>query len=132
MFKFNEEQIKLIKFLISGTLNTAINYAVYVLFIYLGMHHNVALACDYAFGIILGYLLNRYWTFASHENTTLSFLKYCSSYIILFLANLALLNLFIEQFNLGPNIAQLIAFTIVIGSSFFIQRFWVFKNKSDI
>ena len=75
----------------------------------------------------MGYVLNRYWTFASHAKPRLSFTKYCVTYIAVYLGNMVLLGVFVEFFMLGTRVGQLISLSTVTLLSYFAQNNWVFK-----
>ena len=119
---------KIVKFLIVGGTNTLLMYLLYLGLIYLGMHYGLALALDYVCGVLLGYILNRHWTFASHGKQINSFPRYVLTYVGVFAGNMALLVLFVESGLLGPELGQLIAFGLVTVMSFILQNAWVFKK----
>ena len=127
MWKDREERRKLLKFLIVGGANTLVMYSLYVLLLYVGLGYVVAITADYFFGICLGYTLNRYWTFKSHGKPTRGFLKYCVSYVGVYLLNLVLLIGFVELCSLGEAIAQIPAIAVATIASYSAQRIWVFK-----
>jgi len=57
--------IKIVKFITTGSVVTVLGHGLYIYFLQQGLHFQLALALDYGFGIILGYLLNKYWTFTT-------------------------------------------------------------------
>lgn len=124
--------MKIAKFTLAGILNTGLAYAIYVLLIELGVHYPVALAVDYAFGIFLGYLLNRYWTFADQGHPARGFLKYLATYLGVFVGNWALLTVLVELNFTGPVFGQLIALGVVTLLSYLLQRYWVFRPAPKI
>lgn len=119
--------MKIAKFALVGAANTLFCYFLYVLLVQQGVHYNLALAFDYAVGIVTGYLLNRFWTFASHGRPHWGFGKYVLTYIGVFFANATLLNLIVELLLTGPVMGQFIALSMVTLSSFLVQKHWVFK-----
>lgn len=121
-------RIRSLKFLTVGATNTALNYIIYVVLIYLGLHYNLALTIDYAIGILFGYYLNRYWTFAGREEIQNSFKKYFATYIAVYIVNMVSLNLIMKFTNLGPLWGQVIALTIATVFSFGFQNYWVFRS----
>ena len=132
-----------IKFLIAGGSNTAITFALYALLVHKGVDYNLSLALTYAIGIVLGFLINRMWTFASHENiseqdlvrtsqksTRKQFGRYVLSYLLIFLVNFLSLNLLVQAFKLNPIVAQLFAIAVSTVCSYFLQKSWVFNQKN--
>ncbi|WP_457619050.1 GtrA family protein [Lutibacter sp.] len=118
-----------IKFVIVGGINTGITYAIYVALIYIGLHYSIALSLLYIIGIVSGYFMNRYWTFASHKQCHRSFIKYSSSYVIIYFINLLLLALLVNNGLMEAVLAQLVILVITTIISFFIQKKWVFKSQ---
>ena len=121
------------KFLIVGGFNTALTFVIYAAFISAGMSYQLSLALVYIIGIVIGFALNREWTFAylKTENSTrksAQFLKYLILYIIVFTTNLLILTLLVEQLALNPIVAQLFALCVTTVLSFVLQKVWVFKN----
>jgi len=118
-----------LKFLIAGAFNTGINYLLFVLLVYLGLNYNIALTVDYIFGIGLGYLINRYWTFSAPGSNQKNLRKYIALYLLVFLLNALILNALIMLHIVRPIMGQLIALGIVTLLSFQLQNKWVFAAK---
>jgi putative flippase GtrA len=55
---------------IVGLVSTAVNYAIFISAIALGVHYLVAATLGSAITVIIGYYLNRSYTFASREPAT--------------------------------------------------------------
>jgi len=119
---------KPLKFLLAGGINTVAFYGFYVVLLRLGVPYNLALSLDYGGGIVIGYLLNRHWTFDAGGAGTRAFLKYCLSYIIIFLLNLAILNIIVKCGLLRPVFGQVLALGIVTAVSYTLQNVWVFRR----
>ena len=83
---------------------------------------------DYALGLILGYFLNRYWTFSDRNNIKFGFTKYIITYIIIFIINSTLLALVVEFNIMKPELGQLFILAIITLFSYLAQKNWVFIN----
>jgi putative flippase GtrA len=103
------------KFLISGALNTA---ATYVLFLFLIRFFGASAAytLTYAIGIVIAYFLNTFFVFRTGHSKRMVF-AVPVSYLIQYFYGLAALNTLIQIFRLPGNIAM----AIVIASSFPLQ-----------
>ena len=123
--------MKIAKFVFVGSFKTLFCYLLYVLLVKCGLHYNLALALDYFIGIIIGYILNRDWTFAGHGIPRLRFIKYLITYIGAFLLNVILLTFLVEFDWLGPIIGQIVVLGIVTVISFILQNYWVFRSHSQ-
>ena len=119
------------KFIIVGSTNTTVTYALYVALVYIGLNYNLALIIEYLFGIITGYVMNRYWTFSDRYNTPNSLFKYCATYCVSFAFNLGILNWLVLFGVLGPIMGQLVALGLATVVSFLLQNFWVFRPQNS-
>lgn len=117
-----------LRFLVAGTANTAVNYSLFVLLVYLGVHYNIALVIEYICGVCLGYILNRYWTFSSTTSNRKDFPKYVALYMASFLLNAVILNALVLLDIVGPIIGQLIGLCVATLFSFQLQNNWVFSG----
>jgi len=125
------------KFLIAGGINSAVTFALYALLIHQGVNYNLALTVTYALGIVLGFFINRLWTFTHNDNlaqakktkpTSIMFIQYLVVYLMLFSVNFLLLNLLVKVFNFNPIFGQFFAVVASTICSYFLQRSWVFKG----
>ncbi len=114
---------------IVGTLNTVICYALFALLVEVcAWHYHLALTVDYAFGIVVGFLLHRTSTFADRRHLRQAFSKYTLTLVATFLANLALLDALVRGRLAEPLLAQAVAMTIVALASYGVQTRWVFRH----
>lgn len=117
----------LTKFLITGLLNTGVTYLIYLALIAHGLDYNTSLAIVYLIGISIGFCLNKFWTFAStssHSNLH----WYIVLMAIVFLANLALLNIFVSLRLFNPQLGQLVSIGIITLLNYYVQKNWVFTE----
>ena len=101
-----------LKFLISGALNTSVSYALYLLLIITGITYELSLGGAYILGILLGFKLNRRWTFSVRANRV-QFCKYLFTMLLVFLSNLIILKLLVSYTPFEPKLGQLVALSLV-------------------
>ena len=130
MLLLNDYWLKIFRFILVGSVNTIAMYILYVGIIFIGLSYNIALTIDYVIGIIVGYMMNRYWTFAVNTSVMKSFPKYCVTYVGIYFINLAILNVIVRNNLLNPLLGQLVALGGIVFCSFLLQNFWVFPKKS--
>ena len=123
----NPEQRKIVRFILVGGFKTAVGYGLYLLLLWFGLHHDVALAGDYLFAITVGYVINRSWTFTNQGRPTAPVLKYVLSYILVFVLNSLALDLAIEL-GTGPELGQIPCLVLATVASYLLQRYWVFQG----
>jgi putative flippase GtrA len=122
------EHKRLALFVIVGTVNTAICYALFALLVHaFGWHYNLALVADYAFGTLLGYVLHRLSTFADRKPLRRAFRKYTLALVVAFIVNLLLLDALVAHAWLNPLVAQALAMSVATLASYVLQKHWVFR-----
>ena len=113
-----------LRFVVVGGVVTVLEYTLFAGLIMAGLNHNLALVADYSICLMLGFVLQRNWTFKSQTGPSAS-ARYLTTYAGLFAANLILLNLFLLT-HVSVLVAQLVALVLVSALSYTIQRTWVF------
>jgi putative flippase GtrA len=105
------------KFIISGVLNTAVTYALFLILTrFVGT--STAYTFTYAVGIAIAYLLNTFFVFRTGHSKRMA-IAVPVSYLIQYFYGLAALNILIQVFRVPAYIAM----AIVIASSFPLQFF---------
>lgn len=112
------------RFIVVGSLNTAIGFSVYFL-ANLFMPYTWAYTLAYAAGLICSYVLNAGWVFKTelHWKTMLVFpLVYVAQYLL----NLFLLKLLVDVFTLGESVSFFVVVVLTIPVTFLLSK-TVFK-----
>ena len=123
---------RLITFATVGMLNTAVCYAVYAAIVHwLAWHHDLALAADYGFGAVLGYVTHRLTTFGDRKHLRAAFGKYLAALIASFVLNVAVLDCFVASRLLDTIAAQVPAIALVTLASYMLQKHWVFRSHGS-
>lgn len=115
-------------FVIVGGINTVVMYGLYCFFLYLGFHYQLALLLEYAFGTVLGYTLNRRWTFGEQGKTPAGFTRYLTTYLGIYFCNVMLLATVVEMGWMTPMLGQIIILAVISLVNFLLQKFWVFRK----
>jgi len=127
--------LPIVRFAIVGGFNTALTYGIYLFFyLYVGLFYQLALLFEYSIGIVVGYLLNRYWTFVvdhsmPQSKSTQSFMRYAATYAGVYLGNVVLLSTIVETGWLSPVFGQIVSLAIISLLSFVMQKYWVFARQ---
>ncbi|MGP1665394.1 MAG: GtrA family protein [Rhodanobacter sp.] len=112
-----------LRFLISGGLNTAVTYAVY-LGLLGALGYKIAYTIAYVVGIVLAFVINRLFVFQTHRGWR-SMVLFPFVYLAQYLVSLAILWAWVEQLHMSSKLAPLIAILITIPLTFVLSR-WVF------
>lgn len=119
-------KVLLARFLLVGIANTLIGLcAIYFAMYVLQFEVIAANAFGYTIGVLLGFALNRAWTFDSRTHVVSSFLRYLLVLIVAYGANLVTVLFATYHFSLSPYISQtlgIIPYTVVgfLGSRYFV------------
>jgi putative flippase GtrA len=122
---------QLAKFGIVGLGTNLSLYAGYVLLLSIGVRPVVAMTVTYALGVLLGFLLNRAWTFAATPGSRSALARYASAYLVGYVLNVLLLAWFVDRLGWPAAYVQAGAIVVVALFLFVAQKFWVFPAARD-
>jgi putative flippase GtrA len=125
----NADLARFVKFAATGVLNTAVDFAAFVVLSYLGVQVYTAQIISYAAGMLNSYAVNRSWTFRSQEGFfSPVMLRFIAANLSLLALSLAVIWLVHGQLGLPklPAKAGATCMTVVLG--FAVNRLWVFKK----
>lgn len=119
---------RVVRYLFAGGLNSGLGLIMIAFFMYgLCLSPELSNSLSYGIGILTSYLLNRYLTFRSRGNMGRELFKFVLVYAAAFLANLLTLWLMIIQAGMHAMVAQVIAMTVFVVTSYWLQASIVFK-----
>ena len=118
-----------IRFLIVGTLTNVSLYLVYLLITWFAVEHKLAMTLVYISGVIMGFMLNRNWTFRHHGHISHGFIRYSVIYTAGYFVNLIGLYLLVDIAGYPHQIIQLLISILLAIIFFILLRSWVFHNK---
>ena len=121
-----------IKFCIIGTLNTVIDYSVYLLLnrvfdIYFLYANIMAIAV----AMTSSFVFNKYWTFRNHEKKIKSqSLKFVIVNIVYFFLNNSIVFVLASYLAFYDIFAKIIATIVCLFWNFFANRYWTFRKTA--
>lgn len=122
------------KFIISGSMAALVNFGTFfILLSVLEIYYLLSSVIAFSFAAVTSFCLQKFWTFES-----LSFKKIFTQFplfvgviVLNLLVNTLLVYSFVNIFNLGAFISQVLAGVIVATESFFVFRHVVFRAGSE-
>ncbi len=115
-----------IRFLLIGTLNTAVAYCLYALFIFSGLHYALAVLCSTLLGIGFSFKTFGKWVFFNPDNRRI--FRFFAVYTGCYFLNVGILKC-LTFFGLkNLYLAGLVSSFLVAIVSFFFNKFFVFKR----
>lgn len=121
--------LQAIKFALVGCANTLLGLGlIYAGMGVFGLAPVPANALGYAAGALLGFVLNRNWTFRHEGAWRASLIRWLALLACAYAVNLAVVVLLIRQLGLSPYVAQLGGVVAYAGLSFLGARHFAFRS----
>ena len=127
--------IKTIKFLIVGVINTLFGTAIMFSFYnLLGLNYWVSSAANYILASIVSYILNKYWTFQNKEKSVKIVVKFIVNILACYLIAYGIAIPLVRNVLSGigtkmqDNVAMLVGTLLFTALNYFGQRFFAFKE----
>ena len=116
-----------VRFLVVGVLNTAFGYTVFAALILLGVHRTVALTVATVLGVLFNFQTVGRVVFRSRDLRLL--LRFAAVYAVVYLVNVALLELWCRAVGLGPLAGQALSLPAAVLLAFSLMRGLVFGRS---
>ena len=125
-----DEFFKLVKFSITGVINTGVDFAVFIILGYIGVPTYLAQAVSYSCGMVNSYIINRSWTFKSKGRFwSKELIKFVASNMMQMLLSIVVMWVFISKVGMVKIVAKACATVIILLIGFSINRIWVFGKS---
>lgn len=124
--------IKFIKFILVGILNTIFSYLIFAAIFHLTNHKEITLTLSFIISIIFNYLMVSKFVF-NDKKALEKLIKFFLVYILLYVINFIHLKVCVDIYNLNVYFAQFLTLLYLPILSFFINNKYVFAKgkKSD-
>jgi putative flippase GtrA len=122
------------KFSIVGLSGTLVNMAVYALAVYSGLYYLAAAILSFLFAVTNNFFWNFRWTFkgqAANRSMHNKYLRFFGISVLNLGINLLLLQTFVETFNMGKNLSQLVAIGLVSVLNFGMNASFTFRDSNS-
>lgn len=91
----------------------------------------VANICSFAVGSMIGYFLNKNWTFQQGRSfVPTQYIKYLIANLITLVILQVFFYFFVEVLSLYDMVAKVLLLIISIGINFSFSKFWTFKHRA--
>lgn len=119
-----------VRFIIIGVFSTVVNYlAFYLLFHQASFNYMLASAFGFILGVVVGYSLNKYWTFEVGRDAQDQFVyKYGAVYLASLLLGLLFLKFLVGSLDLPPDFANFVTIGLTTCTNFIGVKYFVFKK----
>jgi putative flippase GtrA len=118
---------RFLRFLVVGGLNTALNYGIYALLIFVGLGYIAAATLSFVAGLVISFKTHSRFVFDGRGNR--AFLPYVASWLAIYLAHITTLG-FLVRSGMNSYLAGAILVPPVAVISFLVMRFVVFRGRT--
>lgn len=123
--------LSLIRFALTGVLNTAVGLGViFALKWFFEMKDTPANVLGYGVGLLVSYLVNSRWTFRYRDALLPVLPRYLGVILIAYLANLGAVHYGIDRLHLNSYLAQACGVVPYAGLSYVLLRRFVFRSAA--
>lgn len=119
---------KYFRYLFAGLLNTIFGNALYILFIFFGVHYIFSLVVSTALGIAFNFLCFGYFVFDG-TGVRHAFIRHVLAYLFIMTTNAILLWFLIESIGIDPYRAQLLCIPVGVVIGWLVNNNWVYKRS---
>ncbi|MEZ5512872.1 MAG: GtrA family protein [Steroidobacteraceae bacterium] len=119
------------RYLMVGALTTIVSFTIiFLLMQFLAVNVYMANAIGYAAGVVIGFVLNRHWTFSSNDRWLPSFCRWLFILAIAYTANLATVWVFIDSLGLNRYASQFAGLPVYLVVGFAGSRMFAFPTDA--
>ncbi|MBT2918488.1 GtrA family protein [Vibrio anguillarum] len=116
---------QIIRFALTGLVNTFFGYFIYALLIYLGVVYSVALLISTVLGVLFNYLTFGSVVFKIEKEWRI-FFKFIFSYLCVYIINVFLLKLLVDGLSIDPYSSQLLCMIPSVSVNWVLLKYWVY------
>ncbi len=122
-----------VRFIIVGSLATSLSYSVFLIALRVfDINYLIAACLGFVFGVLLGFLLNKNWTFdAKNEKSKKTAFSYFAVYIFSLIISLLFLKVMVDSVGLSPELSNFLGIGVSTFTNFSGTKFFVFKKKTS-
>ena len=120
---------RFIKFAIVGFGNLLITLITYYILVFFSVNYQIANIGGFITGSSNGYIWNKIWMFKEKKQNMSSIVKFYSTYLVTCFLSAILLYIWVEFLDISDKIAPAINIFIITPMNYFMNKYWVFKNK---
>ena len=121
-----------IRFLIIGAINAANSYLIFAIALYLlgNTHYQLCVVMQWVISSIFSYLTQKFFVFCTKGNYVREYFRCCSTWLVSYLLNALILELFIRYAIKNVYISQLLSLFVVSIVTYILFKYFAFKRKS--
>ena len=116
------------RFLLTGSINTAFGYLMYVFaIIALDFSYFWSVVFSWCIGVVFSYVMFRSFVFTDGDRSWRTFRRFLPTYVVLLAVNLLAMHILVGDLDWNKLLAQAFVVPLCAALSFIINRIFVFK-----
>ena len=121
-----------VKFLFVGVLNTAVGYGIIFACMYVAkLSPEMSNLVGYGIGVFFSFYSHRLYTFESKNKYQYEIAKFVFVFLVAYALNFVTLVALVRYFKVNPLYAQIISGALYVGTSFLLNKYFVFRSHGD-
>ena len=128
--KLTKEHARIVRFLMTGVLNTLLGYLFIASFVFLGTGPFIANLLGFGLGLSVSYTLNKRLVFSDVAAKPFQGIKYICAFLIAYATNLLVLSALLGMLNVNEYLAQFIAIMSYALIMYILLRYFVFTDNN--
>jgi putative flippase GtrA len=120
------------RYAVVGVASNVALYFIYLLMTGIGMGHKTAMTLVYCVGVLQTYIVNRRWTFLYRGEISGSMLRYVAAYASGYVFNFVALLVLVDMSGLPHRVVQAVLILAVAVLIFLLQKYWVFREATEM
>lgn len=118
-----------IRFLIIGAVNAGISYLIFVLALFLigDKYYQICAALQWIISSFFSFTNQKLFVFCTKGNWIKEYLKCCTTWLVSYLLNVLILEIFVKYINLNVYIAQFLSIFAVSVVTYVLFKYFAFK-----
>ena len=120
------------RFLIAGIINTFVGFGLGIfLLVVLPFHYALTILISTFLGVCFNYFMSVKYVFRA-ESSNYKIILYFSIYLLMYLVNMLIMYILINEFNMNDIISFIIGAPFIIGLTYLLQRKLIFQDEKNI
>ena len=129
MMKSCKWMVQFLKFEMVDVVNTAIGLGRYYVFLWLGLHYQIANICSWLISVYNAFYWNNKYVFKNNAKWWHALIKTYISYGASLIAGMIMLWILVEKLYVSELIAPLCTLLLTIPLNFVMNKFWTFRSR---
>ena len=118
-----------IRFLIIGAINAAISYVIFAIAVFLigDKYYQICAALQWVISSFFSFTIQKLFVFCTKGNWIKEYLKCCTTWLVSYLLNVLILEVFVQYLHLNVYIAQFLSIFTVSVVTYVMFKYFAFK-----